>query len=634
MIENIRKYTGLMIVVLVLLFIGLVFLENSFSSAFAGKPAMEVAGQKISEKEFRRKAINPLEIATKLGNSFLPQEAQELAKEFVTDDVITFSRGFMIQSMNIALEGDRPDHFLANRIAVQKAGIEYGATPGPEEVERFVENVLFAKPEGGFDQEAYAEFIEKRLGSLGIGIRGFNEYIRDLLTAQNLAKLISGGVSMDRDFARSLFLNEKQQIDVQQIALDSTNYEAEQNPTEEEIKAYWEENKARYNTDERRKISYVFIEPDWDAVLADSQKKAAEAKQKAEEARKKLEEEAKKAEEAAEKANQETTPAEQPVETPAEGAEGQPGQEGESAPEAIPAVTTPAPVVEAPAPAPAVKSAKDQLKPLEKMEALKGEALNQQVAALYNPLVDLSTKKTFAELAAELGMEIITTDFFTRADPPKELERFATNSPLGTLADIAFAIPADAKDDQRISEPYETSDGWFVGQLEEAELSRPLTYEEAKVNATVDLKKQLAREKLKVEAEATHAKLNAALAEGKSFEEAAKELELTVTKLEKLAVSPNRGAAPSVPPAFEAARFAEVGTIASPQFIPGSDNPERALIVFVENRQVTVDEAFSNQLDNYIQSQSSSLQLATFQNWLRDRYRENEVQTFINLSDQ
>ena len=54
MIENIRKYTGLMVVVLVLLFVGLVFLDGGVSKAFNGKPVMEVGNQSISEKEFNR----------------------------------------------------------------------------------------------------------------------------------------------------------------------------------------------------------------------------------------------------------------------------------------------------------------------------------------------------------------------------------------------------------------------------------------------------------------------------------------------------------------------------------------------------------------------------------------------------
>ena len=66
MIENIRKYTGLMIVVLVLLFIGLVFLGDTARNSFAGKPVMEVNGVAVSRKDFDRMSGNALQIPSAL----------------------------------------------------------------------------------------------------------------------------------------------------------------------------------------------------------------------------------------------------------------------------------------------------------------------------------------------------------------------------------------------------------------------------------------------------------------------------------------------------------------------------------------------------------------------------------------
>ena len=679
MIENIRKYTGLMIVVLVLLFIGLVFLGDTAANVAVGKPVASIDGKKYSEKDFRRMALNPLEISDRIGDprnpfgSMLPDEARKLATRYVGNIIegnpFLGTRTGLLRYMNITLQGDEPHLFLANRIAVQKAGLDYGATPGPVETEEFIEGVLFAAPDGNFDQAAYSEFLDEKIGSLGIGTRGFNEYVRDLLTAQNLAKLVSGAVSIDRAAARQIFSNQEQKISAQQVILESTDYEGEQNPTEEEIKAYWEENQQKYNTDERRKISYVFIEPDWDAVLlkAENDKKAAET------ARKAQEDQAKKAEEAAAKANKDAAekekitekpaptetpvevpapteapvevpaPTEAPVENPSEGAEGDIGAQGEPAPKpdqeapipALPPVNTtevPAPVVKSePQPAPVAKpvapiiekSAKDKLSPQQKKAAV--DALNKTATDFFDPLVDLSGA-TYDELAAEQGHKVISTEFFAQSNPPKELDLDALDSPIGKLSDIAFAIDAEAKDDQLISEPYSTPDGWFIGRLDEVEASRPLTYEEAKVKATVDLKKKLARDKLKVEAEATHAKLVAALAEKKSFAEATKDSELEVEELKELAIQASRLGQPNVSPAFDASRYTDPGTIAEIKYLPNDENPERALIIFVEKREITLDDAFNDKLEQFIKSQNNGLRLATFQNWLKDRYTENEAE--------
>ena len=66
MIENIRKYTGLMIVVLVLLFIGLVFLGDTATNVGVDKPIASVAGKKYGEKDFRKLAIDPLQIPSRI----------------------------------------------------------------------------------------------------------------------------------------------------------------------------------------------------------------------------------------------------------------------------------------------------------------------------------------------------------------------------------------------------------------------------------------------------------------------------------------------------------------------------------------------------------------------------------------
>lgn len=640
MIENIRKYTGLMIVVLVLLFIGLVFLESSASNLTSGAPAMEVAGRKISQKEFARHSTNTLQVPSRMGQSMIPQEAQQNPLTSLLFNPFTFTSQQLLGNVNTTLAEDSPERFLANRIAIQKAGLEYGATPGPAEVESFIEYVLFADADGGFDQVAYDDFIKERIGSLGIGTRGFNEYIRDLLTAGNLATIISGDIEPDSKVVEALYRNRKQVINAQQISLESSKYMPAQEPTEEEIKEYWEGHQDKYNTDERRKISYVMFEPDWEQALLDAEKAKAEAekaKKAQEEAAAKLKEEAKKAEEAAQKANEENTESKatppSPAETP-EGAQGTIGAQGDPAPitPATPAVETPAApsappvtIAEKPAAKPELPklSAKDKLTLAQKTAAVNG--LSEKVNDFYAALVDASGT-TLEQIAEQKKIKIITTELFSKLDPPKELSERATNSQIGTLADIVFRISPEAKNDQRITDPYTTSDGWFIGRVDEIEASRPLTFEEAKVKATVDLKTEMARRQLAEESVTIREKVAALVAGGKSFEEAAKELSLTFQKLPDLRI-PER--AQFVPPAFDAARYTDPGTIAEIKFIPNTESPERALIVFVEKREVTVDQAYKDGLENEMESRKSITRLIVFLNWLRDRYTENEVQYFL-----
>ena len=182
-----------MVVVLVLLFVGLVFLDGGVSKAFNGKPVMEVGNQSISEKEFNRQRAL-MQLPSVLPTAIeIPENSRLLAKHYLGE---TFMEGpipktpsFIVQIMAEYLQPSlaEPERFIANRINIQKGGIEFGVTPSNDEVENFVETVLFTDTNGNFDQEAYTNFTKSRLSNIG-GIPGFNNYIRDLLTAQNLSK--------------------------------------------------------------------------------------------------------------------------------------------------------------------------------------------------------------------------------------------------------------------------------------------------------------------------------------------------------------------------------------------------------------------------------------------------------------
>ena len=685
MIENIRKYTGLMIVVLVLLFIGLVFLGDGVRNSFGSKPVMEVAGQSISKKEYdRHMAVLDLPRALP-NNHFLPRETRILSSHYLGDSVVDFPNlmpGSIVAQMSQYLQaGSSPDKFITNRLNTQKAGLEYGVTPSNDEVESFVENVLFADPEGSYDQEAYSDFIKNKASAFG-GTRGFNDYIRDLLTAQNLSKVVGGGISPEMETVRALYNTEKQIINAQQVILESATYEGKISPTEEQLKEHYEANKENYKSDELRSISYVFVEPDWKATLekVSAQKKVAEeaaeaAREKQEKARKKAEEEAKKANDANKPKPAETTdptPAETTDPTPAEtpdsespkpaettapaetGSQGDPGQPGDPAPAPTPEAPTPAttqpgttgnPLIEKPnidagvgpiavppgqpnatttQPIPALpKTAKEKLNGAEKKQAIETEI--PRVNEFFQELAD-NLGRDFEKLAAKHGLKIIKTGLFSKVNSPKELNVSIQNSNIGKLSDSIFLLPSVGDPDEKLSDPHQTPDGWFIGRLDEVTESTPLSFEEARTKVSIDLKKKLAREQMVADAKDLHEKLSPALKSGKTFEEAAKEAGQKIVKLDALKETGSfQGQRFPNPPAFDAAKFTNPGELAPLEFSPSEEEASRALVVFVEKREVTKNDEYLTGLEDSFKGLSDVTRLIAFENWLNDRYAESEV---------
>ena len=629
-----------MIVVLVLLFIGLVFLGDGVGNSFSGKPVMKVNGRGISQKEFQRNAIDVQRIASELPmNGLLPRESRILASHYLGEDIIEspyVTSQSVIQQMGLFLDPN-PTRLLANRVAIQKAGIEYGVTPSNEEVESFVENVIFADSEGNFDQEASREFFEEKAGKLGIGTRGFNEYIRDLLTAQNLFKLIGGGLAPEMETVRALYDSSQQKITVQQVSLTSAKFEAEVTPSEEEIKIFYEENQANYNSDEKRKVSYIFVEPDWQTKLTEVQKrKEEEAKKKAEEEAK-LKQQEQEAKKAAEEANknlpEEKAPSESAPETtqpsentqkkpetpntaePPSGEQGQTGETGEAASES-PSSEEQAPEASVQPEATIAQSPKDQLSALEKTEAV--SALNPELTAFDDAIIDTMGKE-FDKIAEEKGYQIVQTEFFTKGEAPDPFGTRVTNDAVGTLADAAFKLPAEGSSDEKITAPYQTVDGWFVIRLDEITPSQPLTFEEARSMVTADLKKKMARELLSSKSAQLHEKLAAAIKEGKSFSDVAKENEYEAVELPEVTRQSNSTT-------FTAAQYTNPGQLAPLKLDPTDESPDRALIILVNKREVLKDAAYSTGIENAFKRESDRTRYIAFQNWLYDEYTANKVQ--------
>lgn len=701
MFENIRKYTGLMVVVLVLLFVGLVFLDGGISKAFNGKPVMEVGDHSISKKEFdRQRALmglpRNLPVAIEIPENSLPLAGHYLGETLITSQ-FPKTPSFIVQIMASYLQPslEEPERFIANRINIQEGGIKFGVTPSNEEVEKFVETVLFAKADGTFDQEAYSDFTKSRISNIG-GIPGFNNYIRDLLTAQNLSKLLGGGISTEKNTERELFNVQKQEVSGSKITLESGVYEGQVKPTEEELRKYYEENSQNYNSDELRKITYVSIEPDWDEALENSKK--AKAKADAEEAeRLKKEEEAKtKAEEAARKANEANKPAEEPkpvkepseskagantppeepaikTEKPAEnnetetstspatdGSQGDPGKAGEPAPtpapdpsdstasilesnttEEDPAVgeigkklnealedalstetginpLTPTPAPLKPIAEPTPKTAKEQLNGAEKQEAV--EALSSGINDFYQMLAD-NEGEDFEAIAKDSDYEIKKSEFFTKSDPPKE---------LSAVIELAFELPENGDPDEKLSLPYRTSDGWFLIRLDEVKDSRPLSYEEAKVQVTVDLKKKMAREQMIKEANELFEQLTEKTKAGKSFADAAKELEKEVAEVTGLTEGQTfnfgqRSQKLPDDPEFLATQYTNPGEISPVYFSPSEEEATQAQIIFVEKRELAKKDEFETDFSNLYESISGSIRSVALSNWLYDSYAKSEV---------
>lgn len=114
------------------------------------------------------------------------------------------------------------------------------------------------KPQDGkpFDQKVYEENAAQQAGS----VAAFEETIRDDLSANKLRAFLSSGVTVSDEELLNDFQRKNAKFDLSYVAVNSTDLAQTITPSDQELRDYFEKNKAAYHIDvPQKKIRYVFV---------------------------------------------------------------------------------------------------------------------------------------------------------------------------------------------------------------------------------------------------------------------------------------------------------------------------------------------------------------------------------------
>ncbi len=227
MLENIRKYTGLMVIVIILLAAGLILTMNNVQPAGSQK-VMTVNGISVSNTEYYRSG----------------ESARQLVYSF-TD-----------QASATGLGAANPADFIANRLILRSEAEKMGLYAGDAEITEFIhKHRFFANQEGGFDSSRYEEFVKNLPGAMTEA--DFRSLIGDLLLHDKIKEVISGSLIMPREQSLATMNAGEQSFTASTIEWKRADYIEGVTPTEEQIKEFWEENQEGYMTERKLRVSYV-----------------------------------------------------------------------------------------------------------------------------------------------------------------------------------------------------------------------------------------------------------------------------------------------------------------------------------------------------------------------------------------
>jgi chaperonin cofactor prefoldin len=549
MIEQMRKYSGLMIVVLVIVFISFFFMDTrSMRGATGGAPVMKIDGRGYSDKEVRVNGAGAYDLVVGAAQ----------AGDF------SFYQAFIPLFGRATKREDVPQQLFVGRTLLHDAQEEFGIHPNDEEISSYIRKMrLFAGPDGAFNQETYRNFIEKTINRIGMTENDLRSLASDAIVAQKLQSIVGSGLGADRDtVARTLAL-ENQQISAELASLKLDTYQDKIEPTEEQIKTFWEGIQESFKTEALRKFSYILVTP---AATAEAPVEPvtesiadAAASDEAKAAAKKAEEDKKAAA--------------------------------------------------------AAKTAEERRKNQIATDRLVDDFL-----------ADLQDAKGtgFEDLAKKNGWEIKTTDFVGLSNPPADLNLdLRSSSSAGKAIGSLFQIKPGTDAFSKISEAIPVGDGqWLVARLDGEEKARVKTFAEARADARAQYISEKGIEALKAATEEAAKKIKESLAAGKSFADAAKEAGIpeikAVAKIDK-AYRPDALSEPQN--LFETVRGTDPGSLANT--IVESD---RSFIVYVVKREVVKEPNAAARLDAEIKSRASENQMAAFDSWLTARIDSAKVE--------
>ncbi len=282
-LEFIRKNSILVLIVIAAVALGLVMMDYSGrGSMFSRDYYIQVNGTSYNYPETENLGGNGKEYLSSLissvhrriqdnfdadGNEELDDAEQQKADEWmkanphVNDSIALIQLAY--QTWGRGVTDQDSVNFAITRALLQAEAEELGITPSKVQVDAFIRSFpAFVKADGTFDQSLYQRLAGYRNGVANNNQeRAFRSVISDLIIWQSLRSLLTEGISCNRAAASALVDTMSQQIMGKSawLPMEAAGEPAE--PTEEELKAYWESHKDNYKSEEKRIVSVFSLAP-------------------------------------------------------------------------------------------------------------------------------------------------------------------------------------------------------------------------------------------------------------------------------------------------------------------------------------------------------------------------------------
>ncbi len=192
--------------------------------------------------------------------------------------------------------GSLPSKYLINSLIGQRIirveANRLGLRASDAEVAAEIRKGLKDETGAAIEQKRYEENVAAQYGS----VVAYEQTVRDQLSGQKLEAFLTAGVTIAEEEVLKDFQRKNTKFDVNYVSVNAAELSQTMKPTDEELKEYFEKNKANYYINvPQKKIRYVFLntskvgekiplsdedlKAEYDKVPADKKSKGVEAQQ-------------------------------------------------------------------------------------------------------------------------------------------------------------------------------------------------------------------------------------------------------------------------------------------------------------------------------------------------------------------
>ena len=201
------------------------------------------------------------------GRSISMDEARRNVRLFDLARVLGLEEFLRDISPNATNQDEVQTGFAMNLIVLHHEADALGIEPTRSEIVAAVTTFAPFRDAGGFDTAKYDDFVSRVLSPNGFSVDALEELAKDDLRLKRIKQLIAAGVAIPESESKSNYEQFYGKNFASVVRLHADDYLKEIKITDDDIKKYFDAQKAELKTEEKRKVEFVKL------GLTDEQKK-------------------------------------------------------------------------------------------------------------------------------------------------------------------------------------------------------------------------------------------------------------------------------------------------------------------------------------------------------------------------